>query len=248
MKSLALTTLIATLTVGGVTGSFVACSQDSDSGSTTGKRVALKTVARGEGAGPFVNSLGWSVTLKTARVSVASLYYFDGEPIFSLRRALLPRSAFAHPGHYVAGEARGEMTTAGTVDLLAAESPLPNGIGISGAVRSARFTFGKGADGHAVFVEGEAKNGAVTLPFAGKADLADVLDSTGEPKVEGCVFTTNDMQADGTVTVQIKPSVWFDQVDFTDVKTDLSSSTVAFSGFTRGLMKGTAYVFSYRSP
>lgn len=241
-----LTLVLATTLVSGVGASFVACAASAESG-TTGKRVTLKTVAVGEGTTPFVNALGWTVTLKTARVSVASLYYFDGEPIFSLRM-LLPRSAFAHPGHYVAGEARGEMTTAAAVDLVASSNALANGIGISGPVRSARFTFGKGADGHVVYVEGEAKNATSTVPFVAKADLADVLDSYGEPKVEGCAFTATDMQADGTVTVQIKPSVWFDQVDFTEVKTDLASSDAALNGFTRGLKKGTAYLFTYRSP
>jgi hypothetical protein len=241
---LVVSTILATALISGVAASFVACGANEASG-TTGKRVTLKTIAHGEGTAPFVTALGWTVTLKTARVNVASLYYFDGEPIFSM---LLPKRAFAHPGHYVAGEALGEMLTPSAVDLLAPATALPNGTGVSGSIRSARFTFGQGADGHAVYVEGEAHDATTTIPFRAVADLADVLDSYDEPKVEGCTFTAADVRADGTVTVAIAPSIWFDQVDFTEVKSDLASSTIAFNGFTRGLRKGTAYLFSYRSP
>ncbi len=238
--------VVSTGLVSGVGASFVACASSDDSG-TTGKRVTLRTTATGEGAGPFTNALGWTVTLKSARMSVASLYYFDGEPIFSLRR-LMPRSAFAHPGHYVAGEARGQMLSPATLDLLAPTNTLPDGVGVSGTVRSARLTFGSGVGGFAVVLEGEAKNATATVPFVARAALESLLDSFGEPKVEGCAFTATEVQADGTVNLSVRPSAWLDQVDFTDVKSDLASSPVAFNGFTRGLQKGAAYVFSYRSP
>lgn len=246
----------------------VGCSSGSESG-TTGKRVSLKTTVVGEAKAkaPFTNALGWTITLSKAYLSMGALYYFDGDPIFSLRapslRELLsPKRAYAHPGHYVEGNAKGEMTTAASVDLLAVSNTLGVGNGTSGAVRSARFSFSSppaapfasqlGA--HVVHVEGEAKNGSLTLQFIANADLADVLDTYNEAKVEGCVFAEADVQADGTVTLTVLPTVWFDQVDFTDVKASTDGSpadiagTIAFNGFTRGLKKATAYVFTYSTP
>jgi hypothetical protein len=246
-----------------------ACGSDGASG-TTGTRVTLHTQARPakEPGATFTNGVGWTVTLTAASVSVASLDYFAGEPIFSragpspqrslgldpLRGWLGVRSAHAHPGHYVAGDALGEMTTPATIDLFAGTTRLADGAGVSGAYQSARFAYGAGVGGAVVVTEGSASNGSTTLKFKASAAIADVLDSYGEPKLEGCTFTRVDVEADGTVTVAIDPTVWFDQVDFGDVKPTTDGSpadlagTIAFKGFARGLKKGTGFVFSYASP
>lgn len=243
-----------------------ACGGGEDGSGTTGKRVVLRTRVIGDAAGKstFTNGVGWSVTLRSAYLSTGALYYFDGDPIFSraerkfdrLRRLLLPRLAFAHPGHYVPGNARGEMTVASSVDLLSAGNDLANGNGVTGPYRSARFNFGapptgpfaSALAGHVVQVEGEATSGATTVKFKAHADVADVLDTFSEPKLDGCAFKPVEVSGDGTVTMTVLPTIWFDQVDFTDVKGDGVvdlAGTVAFNGFARGLKKGTAYVFAY---
>lgn len=248
------------VTTGAFGAALEACSSEGSSG-TTGRRVALSTVvAPGEGAeAPFTNALGWTITLSKAIVSVGPLYYFDGEPIFSRAfdplRALTPKRAWAHPGHYVPGDARGEMTVPSSVDLLAGSTTLAAGEGVSGVVRSARFTFGvpptgphAGAlAGHVVVIAGEAKNASTTVRFTATADEADVADSTGAPIVEGCVFREADVQADGTVTLTIEPKVWLDQVDFAGLPEGAETALdgVARDGFVRGLKKGTAYGFAY---
>lgn len=265
MKS-ALTAIAFVLTTGAAGAAIEACSAEGGSG-TTGKRVKLSTRVLGEdrARAPFKNSVGWTVTLSKAHVSTGPLYYFDGDPIFSrvqrpldrLRGVFLPRLAHAHPGHYVAGNAKGEMTTPSSVDLLGPPNALAAGSGVSGPYRSARFTYASPARGpfatqlgnHAVVVEGSATDGTKTVKFRSSADLGDLLDSYNEPKLEGCVFSPAEVSGDGTVTVTVLPSVWFDQVDFVDLASDGSTvelaGTAAFNGLTRGLKKGTAYVFSY---
>lgn len=246
-----------------------ACASEGASG-TTGKRVTLHTQARPakDPGATFTNGVGWTVTLTKASVSVASLDYFNGEPIFSqaapsrrrglgldpVRGWLGIRSAHAHPGHYVAGDALGQMTTPATIDLFAGTTKLADASGVSGTFQSARLVYGADAGGAVVVTEGSAQSGTTTLKFKASAALADVLDSYGEPKLEGCAFARADVEADGTVTLAIDPTVWLDQVDFGDVKPTADASpadlagTIAFKGFVRGLKKGTGFGFSYSSP
>lgn len=262
----ALTAIAFVLTTGAAGAAIEACSGEAGSG-TTGKRVKLATRVLGEdrARAPFKNAVGWTVTLSKAHLSTGPLYYFDGDPLFSraarpldrLRGVLLPRRAHAHPGHYAAGTAKGEMTTPSSVDLLGQPNILAAGSGVSGPYRSARFTFASPARGpfaaqlanHAVVVEGSATDGAKTVRFRTSADLGDLLDTFNEPKLEGCVFSPAEVSGDGTVTVTVLPSIWFDQVEFVDLASDGSTvdlaGTTAFNGFTRGLKKGTAYVFAY---
>ncbi len=248
------------VTTGAFGVALEACSGDGSSG-TTGRRVRLQTMVEVAPAAeaPFTNALGWTITLSKALVSIGPLYYFDGEPLFSRRpellRALSPKRAWAHPGHYVPGDAKGEMTVASSVDLLAGPTALASGEGVSGAYRSARFTFGAppvgphaaALAGQVVVVAGEATNGEATVRFTASADATDVADAEGAPIVEGCVLRNGDVQADGTVTLTIEPTVWLDQVDFAGMPQDAETALagVARDGFVRGLKKGSAYVFSY---
>ncbi|WP_437644370.1 hypothetical protein [Sorangium sp. So ce362] len=246
--------------------------------STAGKRLTLATeiVADAAPAEPFTNALGWTITLSKAHLSVGPLYYFEGAPFTALRAApgrggapsLLDRlarwavpEAHAHPGHYRAGEARGQMTQPTSVDLLEGATALADADAVSGVVRSARFTFGvppagpfaAELDGHVVALEGRAEKGDVARVFRARALLADVVsDATGEPAVEGCVFEELYVDGPGVVTLVVKPAVWLDQVDFEDVAgsddgapADLEPESQARRGFARGLKKGTAYALSF---
>ncbi|WP_437670927.1 hypothetical protein [Sorangium sp. So ce131] len=255
---------------------------------TGGRRLTLATQIAPDAASvaPFTNALGWTVTLSKAHLSVGPLYYFEGAP-FTARRedpgrgvapALLERlarwavpEAHAHPGHYQAGEARGQMTEATSVDLLRGTTALADADAVSGVVRSARFTFGApptgplaGAlEGRVVVVEGRAEKGDITRAFRARAAVEDVLNAAGEPAVEGCVFEEVFVDEPGVVTLVVKPAVWLDQVDFEEAAAgeegeegadgapvDLPPGSQAQRGFTRGLKKGTAYTLSFtpRSP
>ncbi|APR82983.1 putative lipoprotein [Minicystis rosea] len=244
-----------------------ACGSDS----TTGIRVTLKTriVADDGVKAPFTNAYGWSIQLQKVAISVGALYYFDGAPIFSAGLPprlhlgdFLLRSAHAHPGHYQTGNAMGQMLTPSSVDLALGDADLPAGEGTSGIFRSGRFVFGDKPTGSAastlgdyvVLLEGEAKKDSMTRVFRAAGALADTLDSYGEPKLDGCAFDEDeiDVEANGTVTVHIKPSVWLDQSEFDEVPestdgtpVELTPDEEAFKGFVRGLKKGSAVVFSY---
>lgn len=238
--------------------------------STTGQRIALhtKVTAGEEATKAFKNAYDWSITLSKAYLSVGELYYFDGPPVVASYRPRAPRglggflgfrTAHAHPGHYTEGDALGQMLTPTTVDILK-DSELPDGDGVTGTYRSARFEFASppagdlaaDVDGHLVVVEGEAKKGAETRLFRLTADKADILNADGNPYVEGCIFEETEIPADGTVVLTLRPSVWLDQVDFEAVAespdgkpVEIPAGDTAHKAFGRGLQKGTGFGFSY---
>lgn len=240
--------------------------------STTGKRLthATQITLGPEASSAITNSYGWSITLSRVDLSVGALRYFDGAPVtarLDRPRPLLERlarwaipEAHAHPGHYAPGSAMGEMVEATSVELVAGPARLADSAAVSGSYRSATFAFGAppagplaGELGDAVvLVEGLAEREGEERPFRAAALAADVLDTEGEPEVEGCVFEEADVQESGAIIVLVKPGVWLDQIDFSVVPAsadgepvDLDPEATPHRAFTRGLKKGTAYVFSY---
>lgn len=227
---------------------------EADASGTAGKRVRLEVVAVGSSGAraPFANALGWNVTLSKALVATGGMTFYDGATIFSRREpvlGVLGRTAHAHPGHYVAGEAKGSMLVASSLDLRA-ERPaaVGNGEGISGVVRSATFTFGAPPTGpfagelggSVVLLEGTATKGTDQRPFRVTFTAEDVKDSAGKPEVVGCAFTEVDVQGDGRVTLTVAVEAWFDQVDFA------ASDAVVKNALGRGLRRGTPYTFAFQ--
>ncbi len=249
-----------------------ACDDAADEG-TTGKRISLgvRVVGSAEANAPFTNAQGWNVTLSKALVATGALYYYDGATIFSerapMRRSpaerlwetLVERSAFAHPGHYVPGNARGEYLVPSSADLRAATT-LGEGTGVSGLVRSATFAFQTPAAGpfaaelgsHVAVLEGTASKGVETRIFRAEIDPADVTNTKNATAVEGCPFAEADMEGDGVVTVTIKVGQWFDQVEFDGVpaSTDgkavvIPATVIGRNELVRGMKEGLGYAFSY---
>jgi hypothetical protein len=249
--------------------SSAACGEDS----TTGRRVALQTrVTSDLGADrTFTTNLGWAVTLRKALVATGPLYLFDGEPAFTMRgpatraRRLLALlapigTAHAHPGHYVAGNAKGQMLQPFSVDLLGAVAALPDGEGITGQVRSGTFSFAAPTAGpvasqmanHVAVAEGVARKDGQTVDFLLTADLADIARMQKDAQIVGCVFQAADVDGPGTVTVTVKPRVWFNLLDFAQVApgseaapTVVDPSSVAYVAFAQGLGQLNAYQFSF---
>jgi hypothetical protein len=182
------------------------------------------------------------------------------------------KPAYAHPGHYIEGAAMGQMLMATTVDLLGSSLELADGDGVTGVTNSAKFTWqapprgelAAALEGHVILVQGTATQGTTTIAFVAKADDSEVLNGDGHVEVAGCAFGAKpgevgvEMDGDGTVTLTLVPSVWFDQVDFAYVAPGVTSGpvanadgvvdiagTLAWQGFIRGVKKGTAYEFSY---
>ena len=248
-----------------------ACGSEGDSG-TSGKRIVLDAkITSSDAKAPFTNAMGWSVSLTKAVVATGALYYYDGATIFSqntppprgplerLNDAFGIRTAFAHPGHYIPGNAKGQILVASSGSLLA-EDPLGVGDGVSGIVRSATFSFQAPAQGplagelgtHVAVLEGTATKGADTRPFRAEIEPADILNTKNATQVEGCPFAEVDMEADGVVTVNIKVAQWFDQVEFDTVPASadgkpvlIPDTVIARNELVRGMKEGLAYNFSY---
>lgn len=247
-----------------VAGAPAGCAADEG---TTGKRVALELRVTGSAGAraPFTNATGWTVTLDRALLATGPMTFFDGATIFSRAPArglsFGGRAAFAHPGHYVPGEARGEVGVASSVDLRG-DTVVGAGAGVSGVVRSATFRFGAPPSGpfagelagNVVVLEGTAVRGPETRRFRAEVSASEVLDTAGAPAVEGCPFAETDVEGDGIVTLTVKVEVWFDQVDFADVAPGaagapavLAPGSFARNALTRGMKAGTPYAFAFRA-
>ena len=248
------------------------CSSSSDT--TTGKRIALDTKITTDppATQSFANSQGWSISLRKATISVGPLYYFDGATIFSyaapkrktpwdrIEEFLGIGVAYAHPGHYIPGNAKGQMLSPTSVDLVSGAVALPVGDGVSGIVRSATFSYNVPPTGpqasalgsHLAVLEGTATKGSDSRVFRAEIDDADVRNTENAIAVEGCPFTETDMEGDGVVTLTIKLPLWFDQVEFDSIpaSTDgnpvlMPAETIGRKELVRGMKAGDGYVFSY---
>lgn len=242
------------------------CGDSTSSDTTTGKRITFD-VKIAQAPKTFTSKQGWEISLSKAQLSTGALYFFDGEIIFSQapKKRLSPldlllgtKVAYAHPGHYVPGEAKGEFLTATSVDLLAAGNVLGTGQGVSGLVRSATFTFGAPPAGpfaaslgtHLVVIEGTGKKGAETRAFVAEIDQADLLDTKGKPQIEGCPYTETDVESDGTVTLTVDVAAWFDQLELellpaTPSPAKVTDVAVAKSELVRSIKGGDRYRFAF---
>ena len=266
---------LSSLSTAGITLSLACisgCGSDSAS-STTGKRVALQTQVSADPivTTEFTTGFGWDVKLEAAKVAISAFYYFDGPPptaSFRLRpRALGERlsnyfigTAWAHPGHYQSGTALGEAIFAEPIvfDLFSgAPEQLSAGDGVTGIYRSARFVMPRQppADsllaGHLAVVVGHAvKHGeasAEPIYFRLIADYADIAMNVNEGAVDGCVLDEIAVTDDGTISVEVKPTIWLNLVDFSKIAPGSADrpSEARSSGFSQGLTQLSAYHFRY---
>ncbi|MET0409701.1 MAG: hypothetical protein ABW217_00325 [Polyangiaceae bacterium] len=249
-----------------------ACASDA---STSGRRVSLETrVELVPEASSFTTAAGWDVTLTKALVATGPFYYFDGPPPLVQRAlpwlrqyalsALGLGLAHAHPGHYQAGNALGQMLEPWSLDLLAGPADLPPGDGVTGTYRSARFSFAAPPEGpmagemqpHSAVVEGRAERAGESVRlFRATADMSEIARSAAQGHVEGCEFYELDITGDGRVTISIDPKVWFDLADFSELEPSADDTPVELPAdsqpkiaFTQGLAQLSAYKFSYSSP
>lgn len=241
-------------------------------GGTTGRLVELRTTLTTDlGADHrFTTSLGWTLTLTEAAISTGPMYYFDGEPAFTsvrpgileqLIEALRPiHVAYAHPGHYVAGNAKGEQLMPYSADLLAGPTELPVGDGVSGSFRSATFSFAAPSAGpvkdlledQVVRVAGIATKDGRRVHFLATAALADLEKTAKEGQISGCSFAAREVLHDGTVTITLHPRVWFNLVDFRELEEGTAERPTAFGpestariAFALGLTQLSAYTFAF---
>lgn len=231
---------------------------------TTGKRVTLRTeiVAAPELDQPFTTDTGWTVELQHASLSLGALYFFDGAPAFAMHgrgvrqtlAAILGSSvARAHPGHYVAGTATGQMLMAEEVALSTTPLALSDGEGVTGTYRSARLVFDDASEA-AASLRGTASKEGKTVHFVLSASFSDVARSVKQGKVDGCVFEEAKVADSGTITAVVSPHVWLSFVDFVDVApgtadapTQVAMGELAQVAFALGAAQLSAYRFSFRA-
>lgn len=227
--------------------------------STTGKQVVLHTKLTSDlnTERSFVTDYGWNVTLTRASFSTGPFYYFDGEPAFTRRAPsffefLKPiQTAYAHPGHYVPGNAVGQMLQPQTFDLLGVGPfAMSDGVGVTGPVRSATFSFSAPDDGHSVVTSGSAERDGGTVYFTFTAALSDIERTAKDAQITGCKFEENTIDGDETVLVTVKPRIWFNLVDFSQVDagtpespTLVDRASVPHIAFALGLGQLSAYGF-----
>ncbi|MHA7627244.1 hypothetical protein [Corallococcus sp. M7] len=202
------------------------------------------------------NEYGWTVTPEAAHLSVGSVRFFEGRVLLSRRfdwYSLIGGTAHAHPGHYVPGDALGEVLNAQTVDLLAGGN-LGNANAVTGSYGSLELTLvtpTAGTDaqnvlgGHQAHVRGTATHtSGATVRFDAVVDL---------PKaIEGVRFERDLQQESGFVRIAVDLGKWMDRIDFataslpdaTGVST-FPASSQAQNGLVRGVEDTSAYVVTW---
>lgn len=255
-------------------GTMAAACADRDT--THGKHIVLRTriTAGREANEPFTNARGWTIVLSKIVVSTGALYYLEGAPVTAWRGLPNPqrtrvrdhvellfglKTAWAHPGHYLGGEARGQVLSPTSVDLHGEGATLPLGEGVTGLVRSATFSYhappsgpmAEALSGHVAILEGAATKGTDQRLFRAEIDADDIASSSdGTPTIDGCPFEETTFDDDATVLVTVRPAVWFSQVEFDTLPATTASAvqpmpaSLARNQLVRGMKAGAAYTFS----
>jgi hypothetical protein len=192
---------------------------------------------------------GWTVSALEGSMSLTELRFFEGRVLVAQRSwnpvDLLISTAHAHPGHYVPGEARGELLAARELDLSGRDVlAWDTANGVTGSYGSAKLTFG--ASG--VRVRGTATKGATTVRFdTGALSLTKPL--------EGIRFEHEMTTAPGTVRLEVDLGVLLSRIEFDKALTAPNAagvvvfdpSSAAFNGFDRGVTDSSSYRFTWKS-
>lgn len=202
------------------------------------------------------NERGWTVTLESAHASIGPVRFFNGRVLLSRRfdwYSLIGGTAQAHPGHYVAGDALGEVLTTATVDLLTG-APLGDASAVTGEYGSMEVTLAAPTaatdaagvlGGHAVRVRGTARNAdGGTVRFDAMADLP--------APVAGVRFEKSLGLEAGRVRVAVDLKTWLGRIDFataTDPDADgiytFPAGSQALNALLRGVEDTTSYVVTW---
>lgn len=193
-------------------------------------------------AAPLTTDSGWTVTLTRATAHLETLRFYSGQAQHVRAapwwRSLLVSTAYAHPGHYVQGEALGEVLTAVDVDLLAATPTFwGTADAVTGGYGSAQVGYAAGG----LEVEGVATKNGQTVEFAATF--------TPPAPLEGASFSHEMTTAAGRVLVQVDLAVVFSRIDFALVGSGakpLDTMSPAFNGYARGVEDVSAYVTTWK--
>ncbi|MBL8912830.1 MAG: hypothetical protein JNM17_19210 [Archangium sp.] len=216
---------------------FTAC------GGTERSRVSYPVTVSGGGAMVTTDS-GWTVTLTRATAHLDAVRFFEGKVVLAKNvkpqwwRSLLVSTAYAHPGHYVPGEALGEFVGPLDADLLTT-TPLAWGTadGLTGEQGSLQLTFATAG----LEVAGTATKDTLSVPFTASFTPAYAIEGVRSEHVVG----KNELGVD----VRIDLTHIFSRVDFAQVGSSaspLDPMSPAFNGFGRGVIDSSAYVVTWK--
>lgn len=214
---------------------FLSLSVVSCGGTARTRRTFPLVVSREAGA--LVTDTGWTVTLSSATVSLASARFFSGEvPAISRRwhpLDLLVSTAWAHPGHYVPGEALGELLTPLDVDLLGGEVTWGTTDAVTGPYGSMQLTLGSAG----LRLAGTATKDTQSVAF-------DTLGFAPPGPIEAIAFAHEMDTSAGQVRLAFDLKAIVSRMDFAQVGTGadpLDPASPCFNGFGRGVQDSSAY-------
>lgn len=192
---------------------------------------------------------GWTVTALEGSMPLTELRFFEGRVLVAERSwsplDLVISTAHAHPGHYVPGEAKGELLAALELDLSKRDVvPWQTANAVTGSYGSAKLTFGEAG----VRVRGIATKSDQTIRF----DTGTLL----LPKpLEGLRFEHEMTTEAGVVRLEVDLGVLLSRIEFDqalaapngDGVVVFDPSSVAFNGFDRGVTDSGSYRFTWQT-
>ena len=202
---------------------------------------------------------GWTVQLDSAHASGGPVRFFPGRVLLServKRWMWMPFGgiAHAHPGHYIPGEALGEVLERKVVDLLS-ETAVEFGTAdaVTGEYGSLQFSLlplpvsvdrDNVLGGHSVRLKGTATRDAQVVSFDAFVDLT--------APIEGIRSEADVTEAPTRARIDIQLARWLARVDFSTATAPDSSSPAVFAdgsqaqnALFRGVSETSAYVVTW---
>ncbi|HET9958880.1 MAG TPA: hypothetical protein VFQ61_30520 [Polyangiaceae bacterium] len=215
-----------------LSANLLGCGQDSGTG---GQRIGFELQVRSDLAPGevYVTPRGWELRLTRAALALGPIYIWRDPPPVAAnppvrRRAwqslsdLLIPNAHAHAGdsHFAGGEVKGEYVAQFLFDA-AGEQPLPAFGPLRGSAGMAQSfsvvldppragTDDGRLQGHHAYVVGEARRGALTIPFRGGMDIG----REGTQRLIDGIQTELALSQGVQVELTVRVSRWFDEADF----------------------------------
>lgn len=205
------------------------------------------------------NEHGWTVTPEAAWLSVGAVRFFEGRVLLSRAPrfdwySLIGGTAHAHPGHYVPGDALGEVLNIQTVDLLAGTA-LGTANAVTGSYGSMELTLATPTaatdtqnllGGHQVHMRGTATHATgATVRFDAAVDLPKAA-------IAGVRFERELKQEPGAVRIAVDLGKWVGRIDFATASqpdaagiSTFPADSQAQNALVRGVEDTSAYVVTW---
>jgi hypothetical protein len=173
------------------------------------------------------------VKLDSAVASVGPVRFYPGHVLLTERVKRLLWMPFggiaqAHPGHYIPGEALGEVLDQKVIDLLSTTpAPLGTASAVTGDYGSLQLSLlpptanGDNTGGHSLRLKGTATKDTTTVTFDASVDLTAAI--------EGIQSEATVDETPVKVRINFHLKRWLDRVDFTTATAPDASSPAVFA-------------------